>query len=316
MGERHARTYSKLNGCLLAGVYDPDLARAAVVTEQYGGTIFRSMEGLVQAVDAVSIVSPTVTHAATAIYALERGLHVLIEKPMTASVDEGRALAQRARTTHSVALVGHIERFNPVIHELSRLIRGKRVRRARMQRMSPFPQRSLDTDVISDVMIHDIDLVQYLFGTRIRSIVARGDAVLTDRIDRAVADLELDGGPTVTLVASRVADLRTREVEVVLDSATITADLLGGSITVTSAADVSGKCVTETRAARRVEPLQLELRHFLNCIREREKPLIDADAGLRAVEWAEQIVVAISEATSLSTASGSRTSTTTQAVQA
>jgi predicted dehydrogenase len=299
MGERHARVYSRIPGCSLVGVYDPDMVRAAAVVEQHGGQAYRSLESLIGDVDAVSVVSPTMTHAAVATCGLDNGLHVLIEKPMTASVVEGETLAARARSAGSVVMVGHIERFNPVIIELQRMLQRQRVRRVRVRRIGPFPERSLDTDVISDVMIHDIDLIQHLFGTSICTIAARGDIVVTDRIDRAVADIELDGGPFVTLVASRVADRRVREIEVVLESATITADLLTSTITITSSRDGSGRCTTTSQPVPPAEPLLAELRHFLNCIRKHEQPAVDATAGLRAIVWAEHIRAAITEATAV-----------------
>ncbi|MGH9174853.1 MAG: Gfo/Idh/MocA family oxidoreductase, partial [Vicinamibacterales bacterium] len=160
MGERHARIYSDLEGCELVGVYDPDLERATAVAQRHGGTAFQLLEHLFAEVDAVSIVSPTSTHAAVAHRALDFGRHILIEKPMTATVGEARLLAERVRRSEQIVVVGHIERFNPVVQKLRSVIANDRPRRVRLRRIAPFDNRCLDSDVISDLMIHDIDLVQ------------------------------------------------------------------------------------------------------------------------------------------------------------
>jgi predicted dehydrogenase len=303
MGERHARVYAQLPACTLVGVYDPDLARAAAVAEQYGGSVFSSMDGLLQHVDAISIVAPTVTHAAIATRALDGGLHMLIEKPMTASLAEAIALTQRVSAAPgSVVMVGHIERFNPVIRELRRHLLGAKVRRVRVRRVAPFDNRCLDTDVVYDLMIHDIDLVQHLFGSQLASLDARGSSIVTTSIDQAIVDITLHGGPKVTMIASRAAEKRVREIEVVLDGAYVIADLLERTISVTSSADHSGRCVTESRPVPSVEPLRAELQHFLSCIAGREQPAVDAQAGLRALEWAAEIESLISRHGAVTTA--------------
>lgn len=289
MGAHHARIYSELPGCELVGLFDPDMNRATELVKRSGGTAYRQLNDLLAEVDAISIVSPTSTHAAVAHRALEFNLHMLVEKPMTASVNEARQLAHQARNSQRVVLVGHVERFNPAVRELRQIIAGHRVRRVTLRRVAPFNNRCLDTDVISDLMIHDIDLVQSLFGTEIDHMEARGTAVRTEHIDQAVVELSLRGGPIVSLIASRVGDIHEREINVVLEGACILADLLHRTLSVTSAPAPDGRSVTEQHNVPPAEPLRLELQHFLNCIRGIETPLITHDDGLRAIEWVDRI---------------------------
>jgi predicted dehydrogenase len=289
MGAHHTRLYSELPGCELVGIYDPDIGRATDVTERFGGTVFRQMTELLEAVDAVSIVSPTTTHAAVAHRALDFGLHLLVEKPMTATVAEASCLVERANNGDRVLLVGHVERFNPTVLELQRIIAGKRVRRVALRRIAPFNNRCLDTDVVSDLMIHDIDLVRSLFGSHIRSIAAQGEAVCTEHTDQALVELSLTDGPQVSLIASRVGELHTREIDVTMEGSCVLADLLHRTITTTSATPEEGRSLTGQYSVPPAEPLRLELQHFLDCIANRETPRIDADAGLRAIEWVERI---------------------------
>ena len=289
MGAHHARLYSELPGCELAGVFDPDLARATEVTDRFGGSIYRQLNDLLEEVDAVSIVSPTTTHAAVAHRVLDYGRHLLLEKPMTATVAEAGILAEHARDSGCVLLVGHVERFNPVVRELQHIIAGKRVRRVTLRRIAPFNNRCLDTNVVSDLMIHDIDLVQCLFGSDIRTMTAHGTRVCTEHIDQAGVELALNDGPLVSLIASRVGEFHTREIDITMEGTCVLADLLHRTISVTSASSPAGRSVIGQHHVPAAEPLRLELQHFLNCIRGTETPLIDVEAGRRAIEWVDRI---------------------------
>jgi predicted dehydrogenase len=300
MGERHARTYAMLPDSELVGVFDPDRSRAAAVAEQYGGKAFPSLEQLLAEVDAVSIASPTSTHAVTASLGLRAGRHLLIEKPLAGSLSEAEELARLAGDAPNlVLLVGHVERFNPMVRELMRVIDGKKIARLRFRRMSPFGNRCLDSDVIHDLMIHDIDLVISLFKSEIASIDASGSAVMTDHIDEAMADLVLTDNTRVTLIASRVANQRARDIGVTFDGGFVAADLLEHTISITHGSNATGRCLTDVRRINPQETLRSELQHFLRCIRGEEAPLIDVHAGLRAMEWAARVQAHIGRADDL-----------------
>jgi predicted dehydrogenase len=285
MGTRHARIYSELPNCELTGIFDPDLDSATRVADQYGGIVHRSLDDLLDTVDAVSIVSPTSTHAAVANRAIDAGRHLLVEKPMTATVSEARFLADRAQSSGLVLLVGHVERFNPVVAELRRSITGHPVCHVTLRRIAPFNNRCLDTNVVSDLMIHDLDLVRSLFGTNIETIDAEGEAIQTDQIDRALVELTMASGLRVSLAASRVGEGSIRDIEVQIDDGYVLADLLQRTITISSTE--SG--VVKHSLVPPAEPLRIELQHFLNCIGGHETPLIDAESGYHVIELVDRI---------------------------
>lgn len=299
MGARHAQIYAQLPEAQLMGVFDLDRARAASVTEQFGGQPFATMGELFSAVDAVSIVSPTSTHEDIALLALDHGVHVLVEKPMTATYAGARRLAERVPQADKIVQVGHVERFNPVVQELRRQITGRRVITATMRRLSPFDRRSLDSTVIQDLMIHDIDLMLDFFGDRLECLYATGGMRRTRKIDYASAHFTATSGPQITLIASRIAASRHREIEVVTEDAHIVADLLGHTITIARYAPshLHSDGTTESRRHTSTEELVVpvgeslrsELLHFLTCIREQHQPLVDATTGMQIVACAATI---------------------------
>jgi predicted dehydrogenase len=301
MGERHARIYSQLPDAEFVGVFDANTHRAAAVVEQYGGHAFTDLDAFFTSIDAVSIAAPTHAHADLAIAALDRGRHVLIEKPICGSVDDARELIERAaESPEIVVMVGHIERFNPAVGELRRHLSGRRALSATMRRMSQWDVRCLDTDVVHDLMIHDIDLLIDLFGDRVQLVDAVGSSIRSDAIDHAIAQFTLERGPTITLIASRVAERKARSIEVRTADAWICADLIGQTLSksylsVLDANGIAWPLEHETYGGSeffpvpQAEPLRLELQHFLNCVRGTERPVVDAVGGFRALAYAASI---------------------------
>jgi predicted dehydrogenase len=305
MGARHARTYAHLDEAKLVGIFDPDIARASDVVQRNGGKVFHSLEDLFNAVDAVSIVCPTSQHAEVAIAAIDHGLHVLIEKPMTASVHDAQRVIERcAHAPNAVVLVGHIERFNPTIAELRDRLAGQRIRSVTLRRMSPFENRCLDSDVIQDLMIHDIDLALELFSDRVSQIDGVGSCIMSDKLDQVIGQLWMEDGVNVTLLASRVAARKARSIDVRTDNAWIVADLLTRTVSISrlSILDQHGtswplqqieQCGPEFISIPASEPLRIELQHFIDCILGRDKPVVDVIAGFRAIAYATAIAECI-----------------------
>ena len=301
MGERHARIYAQLHRAALLGVYDPDHGRAAGLATAHGVTAFASVQELFTSVDAVSIASPTSTHADVASLAIDYGLHMLIEKPLCATVHESQRLIERAaHHPECVILVGHVERFNPTVTELRRVIKRRRVLAVTMRRMGERNGRCLDTDVVHDLMIHDIDLALDLFGDRVTTIDAVGSEVYSGKIDQAVAQLCMEDEATITLIASRAAERRVRTIEIRTDDAWIAADLIARSISVTPLSLRDEHGIVWPLSARDdariqhltpplVEPLRAELEHFLTCVRGDAHPLVDIMSGFRALVYAHSI---------------------------
>lgn len=298
MGERHARLYAQLPQATLVGVFDTDQVRARSVAARWGTDAFAAVEQLLDAVDAVSIASATPTHAALATLALERGVHLLVEKPLADSLANARLLAARAAHRPDLAIqVGHIERFNPVVLELHRLLKGRRIIAMMMQRLSLFDGRCLDTDVIHDLMIHDLDLARAFCGNTLTLSGASGGSVLSPRIDTATAHLVAADGAQLTLHASRVENRKVRAIGILTEDEYLNADLLNKTITVTprrarqegdAAAPPGPPQAVEVRVPGD-EPLSLELRHFLAAIKHGTPPRVGLDAGLAALAHAQAI---------------------------
>lgn len=307
MGERHARVFSQLPATDLIGIFDPDQSRAAAVAEQYGGRAFADLATFLDSLDAVSIAAPTRFHADLALSALDRGLHVLIEKPICGTVADARRVIERAtEAPEQVVMVGHIERFNPAVGELRRQMVGRKAISATLRRMSQWDDRCLDTDVVHDLMIHDIDLLVDLFGDRVQLADAVGSSMRSGNIDHAIAQFTLEGGPTITLIASRVAERKARSIEIRTADAWICTDLINQTLSksylsVLDANGIAWPLEHETYGGSeffpvpRAEPLRSELQHFIDCVRTGRRPLVDAVGGFRALAYASAISDIVNE---------------------
>lgn len=289
MGARHARVFAALPNVEYVGAYDAEPGRAASVAQQYGGCAFNELDRLLEAVDALSVAASTSVHAEIALAALNADRHLFIEKPLAGSLGEAQRIAEcAARKPHLVVQVGHIERFNPTVRALRSLLGGQFVERATFRRTSQFDGRSLDTDVVHDLMIHDLDLVADLFGDGIAEIDGYGMAVRSEKTDHAVVDLTLDDGREIKLIASRVARDKVRAIELETAEAVFHADLLGKSIHVRPR-DAPPETVV-THAVSDAEPLRLELEHFAACLHGAHAPLVDVRAGFNAMLAADAII--------------------------
>lgn len=287
MGARHARVYSELPDVRLIGVFDPDSSQAIETVRSYGGHAYGSLHDLLRSVDAVSIASPTSTHVDVALDAIDHGCHFLIEKPLADSIHSSKRIIERAaRSRDRIFMVGHIERFNPTVMALRKFLGGQRIVSMTLRRMSQFSNRALDTDVVHDLMIHDIDLTLMLLGDDVSSIDAIGTPVRTPHIDQAMAEMII-GDAEVHLIASRVANRRTRTVEVRTENARITADLIGQTIRV-NRGPLGGSNGANDGTSRWLpvadgEPLTLELQQFVQCATSKSQPELDLAAGYRAM---------------------------------
>lgn len=300
MGERHTRVYSALPGVAGVGVYDADAQRARRVAAQYGARTFASVDALIGWADAISIVTPTQSHLELALRCMQHGVHVLVEKPLTETIAQGDAIVRGGQEYGCIVQVGHIERFNPTVTQLRLIPQAKNPLAVTIRRMSPFDPRNTTVDVIFDLMIHDLDLALDLFGTDIVDMQAHGLTARTSEIDHAVANFTFRNGPLVTIVASRVTEQKVRHIEIVADGSYIEADLLNKRIsihhhttplytTTTEAVTYRQESIIEQIHVPAVEPLALELDHFLGCVRTNSRPLVSAEEGLQALTWATRV---------------------------
>jgi predicted dehydrogenase len=295
LGRHHVRLLAGLPGAELAGIYDASPAAAEAVAREHGARIFASLDALAGEVEAAVVAVPTVAHAAVGTRLLDRGLHVLVEKPMTASLAEADRLLERAaaRRPSPVLAVGHVEFYNPAVQALAGV--GIPPRFLEVQRLAVFSPRSLDVDVILDLMIHDLQILHALDGSEVAEVRATGIPVLSPRIDIANARVALASGCVANLTASRVSAERVRKLRAFLPSRYYSLDYQAQEIRgYRLAADGGGerRIVPDDLAVERAEPLKRELEAFLAACRGEATPLVDGIQGRRALATALAVAAA------------------------
>ncbi len=291
LGRFHALIHARHPEVELVGVADTDPDTARKVADEAGCEAFDDPMALVERVDAVSIVVPTTVHLEVSRPFLEAGKHVLLEKPIAADVDQGRQIVELAKAAGVVLQIGHLERFNAGVMALAERIRSPRFIEA--HRMSPFVARATDVDVISDLMIHDIDIVLSLIDSEISHISAAGAPVLTDHLDIANARLEFANGAVANVIASRVSRERMRRIRVFEPQRYQSLDFIEQTLDTAYPQEKPGdewpEIVAERVAIEPVKPLDAEIDAFIRCIRTGEPPLVSGETGLRALEVALQV---------------------------
>ncbi|MCU0771245.1 MAG: Gfo/Idh/MocA family oxidoreductase [Verrucomicrobia bacterium] len=317
LGQHHARLYAELAAAGVvefAGVYDTNPQAAEQVARQHRARVLSSLEEAIQTADALSIVTPTVSHHALASDLLKRGRHVLVEKPITNTAAQAAELVRLAQERNLVLQVGHVERFNPVFTYLEVVAQDPRF--IETHRLSPYPKRSTDVGVVLDLMIHDLDIVLAFVRSPISSVDAVGVSVLSQNEDIANARLRFENGCVANLTVSRVNPERMRKIRVFsagtepsyvsLDYAeqkgyiyrlarsdekesSLLKKLLSAKDSTIVTEFAGRKIVREPVPITREEPLKLELKHFVDCVRERQQPRVSGAAAQAALEVALEI---------------------------
>jgi predicted dehydrogenase len=288
LGQHHARVYSELPGVELVGVVDIDRARAQEVARRYFTRAFYDYRDLFGLVDAVSIVVPTVLHRSIAGHFIEAGINILIEKPVTTTLEEAKELMEMANAKKVVLQVGHIERFNSAVMELVKLITQPIF--IECARMGPYPNRNTDVGVVLDLMIHDIDIVMSIVSGKVVEIRAFGYPVFSSQEDIASAQILFDNGCIVNLTASRVTRKKIRRMEITQIDSFISIDYLEQELAVYKKASSGFPQLIEKPIMQKGEPLRLELEHFIRCVRNGERPLVGLEEGKNALEVALSIL--------------------------
>jgi predicted dehydrogenase len=294
-GRNHARVYRGLDGAELVGVFDEDQERAAAVAAEYQTQVLKDFDELRERADAASVAVPTVAHAEVGCRLLEMGLDVLVEKPMAVNLAEADALLHAAKKNGRILQVGHVERFNPAVVAVEPIL--NRPLFFEVHRLGVFTQRSLDVDVIYDLMIHDLDILLALVGEPVTEVKAVGIPVLTDKVDIAHARLEFAGGAVANVTASRVSTERVRKMRffqqheyISLDYARRDALRIG-----VKKPGPQPEFGFEKLNAPAVEPLHAELEAFANAVRSRREPRTNGAAGRAALELASRVMTSIQE---------------------
>jgi predicted dehydrogenase len=301
LGRHHARHLAALDEAELVGVFDTDPARAAAVAGELGTTAFPDLEGLLSRVSAVSVAVPTPAHAAVGLRALERGVPVLMEKPLAATVAEADALIAAARRGGLQLQVGHIERYNRALRAAEPYLDGPRY--IESQRLAPFQPRGTDVAVVLDLMIHDLDLVLRLSGgAEVTEVRASGLALLSQHLDIANARVEFGNGAVALATASRVSRERVRRLRLFQPNGYLSLDLASGGGefmrvrpdwrpgTGNALTDVVERIVLEAPEA---DALQLELRSFVNAVRGEREVVVSGEEGRSALALALRVADAV-----------------------
>jgi predicted dehydrogenase len=300
LGQHHARIYASLPGAVLAGIFDTSKARAEEIAATLGCPRFGSLDELGAACDAVSVVVPTDRHAEVALSLLARGCHLLIEKPLCASVEEAERVQVAAQAKGCLVQVGHVEHFNPVMAFLEK--EASRPQYITAERLAPYQQRGTEVGVVLDLMIHDIGIVLALVKSPIEKIDSVGINVLSKSEDIANARIQFQNGCVANLSASRMSLKKAREIRIFQDNAYLSLDFMNQSghlirksdiiayglkmkIGLVKAGDTSSVPVHQI-PIEKGEPLALELAHFVESVARSRQPKVGAALGRSALEVA------------------------------
>ena len=301
LGRHHVRILGEMPEAEFIGAYDERREVAQALVDDHGGRVFESPEALLKEIECLVLATPTTSHCELGLQALEAGCHVRVEKPLASDLEQADRMVAAAGEAGRVLGVGHVEFYNPAVQRLIEL--GTSPRFLEIQRLSSFSPRSLDIDVILDLMIHDLQIVQALCKGQPTDVRAVGIAVLSDRIDMADARLEFEGC-VASVRASRVSDTRVRQLRSFSDRYYVSLDyqeqsLKGFQLMEGPSGDGAPPEPVQGHGMRRIvpmdfdiataEPLRRELEHFLAACRGEDVPFVDGQAGRDALQLALQI---------------------------
>ena len=294
-GRNHARVYREIAGADLVGIYDTNAERATAIAAEFQAQVFRHLDDLHGRAEAASVAVPTIDHAVVGCRLMEGGLDLLVEKPMATNLKEADALLEAAKRFQRILQVGHVERFNPAVLAVEPILNHPLF--FEVHRLGVFTARSLDVDVIYDLMIHDIDILLALVGEQITEVKAVGIPVLTDKVDIAHARLEFAGGAVANVTASRVSTERVRKMRFFQQHEYISLDYARRDALRVSVKKPGPQpeFAFEKLPAQPVEPLRAELEAFVDAVRTRREPRTSGRAGRAALEVADRVMASIQE---------------------
>jgi predicted dehydrogenase len=295
LGQHHARIYSEMPGVELVGVADIDTEKANAIAAQTGCRAYGDYHTLLNQVQAVSVVVPTVLHHRVALEFLKAGVDVLLEKPMTVTLQEADDLIQGSEKKGSLLQIGHLERFNSVVRALSGRIQKPRF--IESHRLGPFVERGTDVHVVLDLMIHDIDIILSLVNSPVELIRAVGVPVISPQIDIANARIEFANGCVANVTASRVSREKMRKIRIFQPDAYISLDYLQQEVMicrrVLEGQGERPQITMERLEIEKEEPLEAEIAAFIECVCTRKRPVVSGQEGREALRVALEILKAI-----------------------
>nr|WP_313039565.1 Gfo/Idh/MocA family oxidoreductase [Brevundimonas diminuta] len=287
MGRNHARVLAELRDVELTTVFDPDAVTAEGVAAAYGAAAVTTAEAFVAAgLDAAVIATPNRYHAELGVALLNAGVHVLVEKPIAATVADAQAMIDAARANDRVLMVGHVERFNPAVETVKRAIDGDEIISIQITRVGPFPPRMGEVGVVIDLAVHDIDIIRHLTGsgmTEVQSLLGHTHA---SREDSALLQFRMDNGVIAHITTNWVTPYKTRVLQVATKNRFIVADLITRQVTEFFGQQPDGSYSTRMLNAWPAEPLKKEHEAFVHAIRTGETAAVSGEDGLRNLEVA------------------------------
>jgi UDP-N-acetylglucosamine 3-dehydrogenase len=287
MGSNHARVFSDMGAVELVGVADPDVKQREFVARTLGCTPFADMDGLLrEGVDAITIAAPTHLHHDLALECISRGVHVLVEKPIAPSVEEGRAIVAAARRAGVTLMVGHVERFNPAVESIKRAIKDQDILSIAITRVGPFPPRMSNVGVVIDLAVHDIDLIRWFTDSEIVEIQPQLSSAVAEREDIALLQFRTASGVLAHINTNWLTPFKARTIHVATRDKYLIADLLTMQVTECFGFQADGSYSMRHLSVGYAEPLRAELLAFIESIRSGRIPAVTGEEGVASLEIA------------------------------
>ena len=307
LGKLHTKMYSQIDTCELIGVYDINMEEAKLTAQEFGTKNFEDLNDLLNSLNAVSIAASTSAHYDLAKECLEKGLHVFVEKPISATIPQAEELVNLSNQKSLNLQVGHIERFNPALLALEKYISNPLF--IQTDRLAQFNPRGTDVAVVLDLMIHDIDIILSLIKSKVESVEASGVAVVSESVDIANARIKFENGAVANVTASRISQKKMRKMRIFQKDTYLSLDFITGTSEVyrlipaeekndshfisfgeIGVGEHKKKVIYEQPQIKEVNALKYELRLFIKSIHEKTKPVISGEDGHRALRIAETIL--------------------------
>jgi predicted dehydrogenase len=287
MGWNHARVLSELQGVELVGVVDPDSKQRDRVADTLGCAVFADLEGLIgQGVDAVTIAAPTHLHREIALECAKRGIHMMVEKPVASTIEEGRAIVAAARRAGITLMAGHVERFNPAVQSLKKAIKDENILSIAITRVGPFPPRMSNVGVVIDLAVHDIDLIRWFTDSEIVEIQPQTSSAVAEREDIALLQFRTASGVLAHINTNWLTPFKARNIHIATRDKYLIADLLTLQVTECFGFQPDGSYSMRHLSVGYAEPLRAELAAFIKAVRTGETPPVTGEEGVASLEIA------------------------------
>ena len=287
MGSNHARVFAGLPGTELVGVADPDRKQAEFVARTLGCDAMPGVEELLERrVDAITVAAPTHLHRDIALKCIARGVHVMVEKPIASSVEEGREIIAAARRANLTLMVGHVERFNPAVEAIKEAIRGEDILSIAITRVGPFPPRMSNVGVVIDLAVHDIDLIRWFTDSDIVEVQPQLSSAVAEREDIALLQFRTASGVLAHINTNWLTPFKARNVTVATRGKYVMGDLLTRQVTECFGFQPDGSYSMRHLSVGHAEPLRAELLAFVRAVRSGSTPAVTGDEGVASLEIA------------------------------